>query len=798
MSADFVIFAYSCLILDRAEGIRDWRTNRSERSPRFVALERCFEPARTLVCFGHQLETTKTISEVTISSSLFLFFLFSPFSNFSSFLSLLIIQKKPSPALRHISEAQAGALSKHMDLLKANGMNGYIREYTTIMEGRDATALASKLPPHKRLNRYNNIVAYDHTRVKIKPNPNTHNTDYINANYVDAFNRPNGYIASQGPVPATQPGFWQMVWENKVECIVMVTNEVEGGKMKCHRYWPDSPEEVAQGGQNPKQYGGFTVTAVSEDVLPNYITRSFELKDNRSGQVRKITHYLYTAWPDHGVPDTATEMLSFRHRVKATYNPEHPMLVHCSAGVGRTGTFVGLDRFLDSCAELNSDLSVLEIVRDMRSSRNFMVQAQAQFVYLYEACLEGLRKLTEKCAREITLRSKDSEAKQNHLLGEIERELGNTNTVFLRNMRANNNGQLFDKGDVSVPGHQAFGSRAHDIHTTQKVPGSTRKESLAHSTTQWVKRGNVPLTLEEKGYTSDRSAPLTARLMALSDARTSWLTRYAEAERTWGAEHDLEGVMYDIGAALTPVESRVSSLAASEEAWKLRSGASYSVEDERIRQKLHDLTVRLESLQHGVLNSDRRWRSKGDGFSANNDEPDDETGVHTTGAFGDLGERLSLLSTNQSAYLDRDAYDPYDVQKFHDGIISVAEEQEALNRKRQAELDAAEKSRKKTETELANARAVAKAKADALAAAKRQRESVKAKAVASSKFHGTEDHPTIVAKKKAAAQAKEDASLAKQMAELKTAEDKKAKADAVVAKKAKAKSKAAKFMGKMK
>lgn len=693
-------------------------------------------------------------------------------------------------------EAQAGALAKHMDLLKANGMNGYIREYTTIMEGRDATALASMLPPHKRLNRYNNIVAYDHTRVKIVPNPNTHNTDYINANYVDGFNRPNGYIASQGPVPATQPGFWQMVWENKCEVIVMVTNEVEGGKMKCHRYWPDSPEEVANGGQNPKQYGGFTVTAISEEVLPNYITRVFDLKDNRSGKTRKITHFLYTAWPDHGVPETASEMLSFRHTVKATYKPEFPMLVHCSAGVGRTGTFVGLDRYLDACAELNNDLGVLDIVRDMRGSRNFMVQAQAQFVYLYQACLEGLRKLQEKCAREVQLRGKDSAAQQNQLLSEIERELGTTNNAFMRNVKNNTTGTLHESTDVA--GHEAEGSRAHDIQTTQKVSGDVRKESLAHSTTQWVKRGNVPMNREEHGYVSDRSAPLTARLMALSDARTSWLTRYAEAERTWAAEHDVEGVMYDIGAALTPVESRVSSLAASEEAWKLRSGASYSVEDERVRQKLHDLTIRLESLQHGVLNSDRRWRSKGDGFSPNNDEADDSTGVHTEDAFGDLGERLGRLSVNQTSYLERDSYDPYDVQKFHDSIIAVAEEQDVINQARQTEKDTAEKHRKKTAAELENARAMAQAKADAAAEAKAARERVKASAVASSKFHGSYDHPTLVAKKTAVKKAKEDATLAKQMADLKSAEEKKAKADAVVAKKAKAKSKAAKFMGKMK
>lgn len=662
------------------------------------------------------------------------------------------------------------------------------------MEGRDATALASKLEPHKRLNRYNNIVAYDHSRVKVKPNAHTHNTDYINANYIDGYNHPNGYIASQGPVPATQPAFWQMVWENNVEVIVMVTNEVEGGKMKCHRYWPDSPAEVEQGGQNPKRFGAFTITHTAEEVLPNYVTRTFSVKEDKTGKTRTLKHFLYTAWPDHGVPDTATEMLSFRHTVKANYDDTKPLLVHCSAGVGRTGTFIGLDRYLDACADLNDDMGVLDLVRDMRASRNFMVQAQAQFVYLYEACLEGLRKLQEKCAREVTMRSKSDAAKNSQLLREIETELGGAQKTFLARATGTN-GQLI-KPDISQRDTEM--PYTHDISSTQKVKGGVRKESLAHSTTQWVKRGNVPMSPAQHGYTSQKSAPLTARLMALSEARTSWLGRYAEAERTWAAEHDLEGVMYDIGAQLTPLESRVSSLASSEEAWKLRSGTTYSVEDERARQQLHDLTLRLESLQHGVLNSERRWRSKGDGFAPSNEEQDDETGVHTSDAFGGLGERLQLLSQDQASYLDRHGWNPYDVQKFHDSIISVAEEQEALAAKRQAELDAAEASRAKTADELATAKAIQAAKDLAVKEASERRAKVKAKMIEKSQFQGSYDHPTLVAKAKAEAKSKEDAKLAKEMKQLQLAEEKKAKAAAVVEKKSKAKKNAAKFMGKMK
>eukprot|EP00729_Bicosta_minor_P009527 gene9527-17272_t len=305
--------------------------------------------------------------------------------------------------LNVLTESQ---LAAHMNTLKANGMNGYIREYTTIMEGRGATALVAKAPENKKLNRYNNIIAYDHSRVKLMtPNEDTYNSDYINASYIPGHSgNYNHYICTQGPVPASQAGFWQMVWENKCEVIVMVTDEVEGGKMKCHRYWPDSPEEVALGGQNPKQFGGFTVSAISEEVLPTYVTRVFDLKDARSGKTRKIVHFLYTAWPDHGVPDTSSEMVIFLFLVRAARRsldtPAAPLVVHCSAGVGRSGCFIGLDYVVDQM-QGQGGVDVLGCVREMRAHRNYMVQAQAQYVYLYETALDMWPQAT---AEKLTLR----------------------------------------------------------------------------------------------------------------------------------------------------------------------------------------------------------------------------------------------------------------------------------------------------------------------------------------------------------------------------------------------------------
>lgn len=109
--------------------------------------------------------------------------------------------------------------------------------------------------------------------------------------------------------------------------------------------------------------------------------------------------------------------------------------------------------------------------------------------------------------------------------------------------------------------------------------------------------------------------------MALSDARTAWMTRYGEAERTWALAHDEAGVQYDVGEQMTPLESRVASLASAEEAWMLRSGSALTLAEERARLEVNDLTQRLESLQYTVLNTERRWRSAGHGFAASNQGP---------------------------------------------------------------------------------------------------------------------------------------------------------------------------------
>lgn len=293
--------------------------------------------------------------------------------------------------------SQLTTLKDDIEKKKAQNNDLFIQEYKSITSGKTKLALASGLQVNKELNRYNNINAYDASRVTVTPNENNGNTDYINANYIHGFNSNNMYIAAQGPVPNAFNAFWQMIAEQNIEIIVMVTNEVEDGKLKCHRYWPDHMNtsidfgdvNVSQSLDNP------------EILFESHIQRNFVVKYRE--QEWTVVQYAYTQWPDHGAPETTEEMLRFRALIKErSRHVEAPLLIHCSAGVGRTGTYIGLDRYLDSCANLKYQ-SIIEIVKDMRESRNYMVQAQAQYNYLHEACHDGLQILLEKIQKEIAL-----------------------------------------------------------------------------------------------------------------------------------------------------------------------------------------------------------------------------------------------------------------------------------------------------------------------------------------------------------------------------------------------------------
>ncbi|XP_075919081.1 receptor-type tyrosine-protein phosphatase S-like isoform X2 [Petromyzon marinus] len=271
-------------------------------------------------------------------------------------------------------------LVDHVERLKANDNMLFAQEYESIDPGQQFTWEHSNLEVNKPKNRYANVIAYDHSRVLLAPVDGEPGSDYINANYMDGYRKHNAYIATQGPLPETFADFWRMVWEQRSATVVMMTKLEERSRVKCDRYWPARGSET---------YGTLTVALQDTMDLATYCVRTFTLQRGGSGERREVRQFQFTAWPDHGVPEYPTPFLAFLRRVKACNPPDAgPMVVHCSAGVGRTGCFVALDAALERLrSERTAD--AYGLVTCLRSQRNYTVQTEEQYAFVHEALLEA-------------------------------------------------------------------------------------------------------------------------------------------------------------------------------------------------------------------------------------------------------------------------------------------------------------------------------------------------------------------------------------------------------------------------
>lgn len=265
-------------------------------------------------------------------------------------------------------------------IIKLQEQNRFTADYQSLPDGMFLPTKDSKLEDNVPKNRYTNMLAYDHSRVKLRDLPIGH-TDYINANYIDGFKKKKAYIATQGPLKATTPDFWSMVWQEEARKIVMVTNLKENKRVKCHKYWPDEKKSIS--------CYKLRVTTDSENVFPVFVLRKIKITDTKTDESRMVTQYHFTAWPDHGVPD-AFQLLQFYRKVtgNSTEYEVPPTVVHCSAGVGRTGTYIGLDALWKEGFKTGS-VDILSFARKMRKNRTKMIQTLDQYTFLHFILMEA-------------------------------------------------------------------------------------------------------------------------------------------------------------------------------------------------------------------------------------------------------------------------------------------------------------------------------------------------------------------------------------------------------------------------
>ncbi|CAH1775801.1 unnamed protein product, partial [Owenia fusiformis] len=267
--------------------------------------------------------------------------------------------------------------------VKANGNAELERIFKTFSDLPCATQTAGKGVPTKQFNRFRNIIPYDHTRVVLKEIPGVKYSDYINASYIEGYpDVPRVYIAAQGPIEQTAGDYWRMICQENVSNIAMLTNLQENSKPKCYAYWPKNEGEK-------QTFGNIEVTNIQTDN--NYLDYViYKILVERADEKRTIKLFHFTSWPDHGAPEDAYGLLAFLKKVKmSNHSTGSPLLVHCSAGVGRTGTLIAIDMLLKQ-AQTEGEVDVNSCVHKLRTQRPFMIQTPEQFIFLHDAILEAL------------------------------------------------------------------------------------------------------------------------------------------------------------------------------------------------------------------------------------------------------------------------------------------------------------------------------------------------------------------------------------------------------------------------
>ncbi|KAG8440287.1 hypothetical protein GDO86_006158 [Hymenochirus boettgeri] len=286
-------------------------------------------------------------------------------------------------------------LDQLKEFVDSVGRHGIYEEYEEIRkEHPEGTFNVSLTPVNRDRNRYGDVLCLDQTRVKLRRLNWHERSDYINASFMDGYLQKNMYIGTQGPLEKTFPDFWQMVWEQNILVIVMTTRVEEGGHRKCGQYWPLSHGSA-------ESYGAVTVTNKATENHQHYKQSTLELSIRQGKEKRLISHMQFLSWPDFGVPSSANALNCFRCAVKKEQQrlvqdlgsnwkgplEGPPIVVHCSAGIGRTGTFCTLDICMSQLDHMGT-INIRQTVQRMRRQRAFSIQTPEQYYFCHRAIIE--------------------------------------------------------------------------------------------------------------------------------------------------------------------------------------------------------------------------------------------------------------------------------------------------------------------------------------------------------------------------------------------------------------------------
>ncbi|XP_073706317.1 phosphatidylinositol phosphatase PTPRQ [Garra rufa] len=271
---------------------------------------------------------------------------------------------------------------QHVEDLCANDNAKFQEEFAELPKLlQDLATSDADLPWNRAKNRFTNIKPYNNNRVKLLSEPGMPGSDYINASFVSGYLCPNEFIATQGPLPSTVADFWRMIWETGTKTIVMLTQCFEKGRIRCHQYWPEDNKPVTV-------FADIIITKVTEDVHPDWTVRA--LRVERHGSYMIVHHFNYTSWPEHGVPESSSTLIQFVKAVRSHRGHDNTTnVVHCSAGVGRTGVFIALDHLIQHVRD-HDFVDIYGLVAELRSERMCMVQNLAQYMFLHQSTLDLL------------------------------------------------------------------------------------------------------------------------------------------------------------------------------------------------------------------------------------------------------------------------------------------------------------------------------------------------------------------------------------------------------------------------